>query len=124
VLGNATVDGKVVSTTGYDWFSPVETVFLDRLPPLVSTIIRLGGKNDISIVRESKHNFAVYYRNKFSADITDLLRCGWDKEPVKIRLAVMIARSEWLADHWGVPYSRVRGGKQRKKKPRRGCRRG
>jgi hypothetical protein len=99
---------------GRYWWNAVESKVLDRLPPEVSTMIRLGGNYRISIVREGKHTFAIYYRGHPAADISDLIvdhsyRRGFARLP---RTEFMVDRAKWLANHWGVRYSRKKKGRR------------
>ncbi len=95
---------------GHYWWAAVEGKTLDRLPPEVSTMVRLGSYYRLRVVREGKHTFAIYYRGRLAADISDLIvdhsyQRDFSRTP---RTEIMVDRAKWLANHWGVPYSRER----------------
>jgi hypothetical protein len=93
------------------WWSVARAFVFDRLPPEVAAIIRLGCNFRISIVREGIRSFAVYYRGVRVADVSDVLDSR-SAGGVRKRTALMVDRATWLADHWGVRYSRKRRDKR------------
>lgn len=99
---------------GHYWWAAVEGKVLDRLSPVVSTMVRLGSYYELRVVREGKRTFAIYYRGRPAADISDLIvdhsyQRGFARIPCT---EFLVARAKWLADYWGVRYSRKRRDKR------------